>query len=129
LSFIILIAAFNIIGSLSMLVLEKQKDIGTLTALGANKSLITRIFMLEGMMMSLLGAGTGMLFALIICLIQQYIGVIEMPGQTFVVKYYPVKIMLTDFLLVGIIVVVISMLMAWLPARRAVKNFMDLRIR
>jgi lipoprotein-releasing system permease protein len=85
--------------------------------------------MLEGMMMSLLGAGTGMLFALIICLIQQYIGVIEMPGQTFVVKYYPVKIMLTDFLLVGIIVVVISMLMAWLPARRAVKNFMDLRIR
>lgn len=129
LSFIILIAAFNIIGSLSMLVLEKQKDIGTLTALGANKSLITRIFMLEGMMMSLLGAGTGMFIALIICLVQQYIGVIEMPGQTFVVKYYPVKIMLTDFLLVGIIVVVISMLMAWLPARRAVKNFMDLRIR
>lgn len=119
LSFIMLIAAFNIIGSLSMLVLEKQKDISTLMALGASKSLIQKIFVLEGMMMSLLGAGTGMLISLIVCMVQQYIGVIKMPGESFVIQYYPVKVMWQDFLLIFLIVFVISAAMSWIPAKRA----------
>lgn len=122
LSFIILIAAFNIIGSLSMLVIEKRSDIATLRALGADKSMIRRIFLLEGMLMSLLGAFTGLAVGGIICYIQQEVGVVPMPGTTFLIQYYPVKLLWTDFLLVGTVTVGISALMAWLPAHRAVQN-------
>lgn len=122
LSFIILIAAFNIIGSLSMLVIEKRSDIATLRALGADKSMIRRIFLLEGMLMSLLGAFTGLAVGGIICYIQQEVGIVPMPGTTFLIQYYPVTLLWTDFLLVGSVTVGISALMAWLPAHRAVQG-------
>jgi lipoprotein-releasing system permease protein len=122
LSFIILIAAFNIIGSLSMLVIEKKADIATLRAMGADQSLIQRIFLYEGLQMSLLGSFIGLLVGGVVCWIQDVVGVIPMPGSTFLIQYYPVDLQLTDFLLVGLITVLISALMAWLPAHRAVQG-------
>lgn len=122
LSFIVLIAAFNVIGSLSMLVIEKRQDIAILRAMGADKAMIRRIFLLEGMLMSVLGALAGMGVGLLICLIQIYIGVITMPGSTFLIQYYPVELQWADFLLVGGVTVLISALMSWLPAHRAVQG-------
>lgn len=116
---IMIIASFNIIGALSMLVLEKKKDIATLTALGIRQRSIIKIFLLEGMLMSLIGAAIGMLLALILCLLQQKIGLVPMPGTSFLVQYYPVKMLLSDFLAVGTIVVFISLFAAYLPARKA----------
>lgn len=122
LSFIVLIASFNIIGSLSMLVIEKQRDIATLRALGADKKLVRRIFLFEGLLMSLLGAFVGLVFGLIICLIQMHFGIVAMPGSSFLIQSYPVEVQWFDFVLIAAITVAISMLMAWLPAHRAVKN-------
>ena len=116
---IMIIASFNIIGALSMLVLEKKKDIATLTALGIRQRSIIKIFLLEGMLMSLIGAAIGMLLALILCLLQQKIGLVPMPGTSFLLLYYPVKMLLSDFLAVGTIVVFISLFAAYLPARKA----------
>ncbi len=116
---IIIIASFNIIGALSMLVLEKKKDIATLTALGIRQGSIIKIFLLEGMLMSLIGAAIGMLLAFILCVLQQKIGLVPMPGTSFLVQYYPVKMLLSDFLAVGVMVVFISLLSAYLPARKA----------
>lgn len=122
LSFIILIAAFNIIGSLSMLVIEKKADIATLRALGADRSLIRNIFLCEGMLISVFGSFAGLLVGGLVCWLQDVIGIIPMPGTTFLVQYYPVKLQFADFLLVGMITVAISALMAWLPAHRAVQG-------
>ncbi len=117
--FIMIIAAFNIIGALSMLVLEKKKDVATLTALGLQKNSILKIFLLEGILMSCIGAFLGMLFACILCIIQDKIGIIPMPGSSFLVNYYPVKMQLTDFLAVSSVVVFISLIAAYLPAKKA----------
>jgi lipoprotein-releasing system permease protein len=122
LSFIVLIAAFNVIGSLSMLVIEKRRDIATLRALGATVAQIRRVFLLEGMLMALLGAGSGLLIGLLVLLAQIHFGLITMPGSTFLVQYYPVELRPEDFLLVGGISIFISALMAWFPAHRAVQG-------
>lgn len=116
---IMIVASFNIIGALSMLVLEKKKDIATLTALGLPSKSIVRIFLLEGILMSLIGAVIGMVLAYILCLLQQKVGLVPMPGTSFLVQYYPVKMLLTDFLAVGAVVVLISTLAAYLPAKKA----------
>lgn len=117
--FIMIIASFNIIGALSMLVLEKKKDIATLTALGLQKNSIVKLFLLEGILMSCIGACIGMLFAFIICIVQDKIGLIPMPGSSFLVQYYPVKMLFTDFLAVGVVVILISVIAAYLPAKKA----------
>lgn len=120
--FIILIAAFNIIGALSMLVLEKKKDIATLTALGLHQKSILKIFLWEGILMSCLGAFVGMLLAVILCVLQQKVGLVPMPGTSFLVKYYPVKMHLSDFAIVGLVIVCISILSAYFPARKAAQS-------
>lgn len=126
LSFIVLIAAFNIIGSLSMLVIEKKQDIATLRALGADKSTIQNIFLIEGLLISFLGAFTGLALGTIFCLLQIHIGIVKMPGSSFMVQYYPVKMLVKDFVLIAVIIIVISIIMAWLPARRAVQQITHL---
>lgn len=126
LSFIVLIAAFNIIGSLSMLVIEKKQDIATLRALGADKQTIRNIFLLEGMLIALLGAFVGLFLGTTFCLLQINFGIIEMPGASFMIQYYPIKMQWEDFLLIAVIIVAISALMAWLPAHRAVKQLTSL---
>jgi len=120
LSFILVIAAFNIIGSLSMLVIEKKKDISILMSMGASKRLVNNIFLLEGMLMSLTGTVLGFVLGLGICLAQQYFEIIQLQGSgSFVVSAYPVKMDFVDFILVFVTVVVISILASWYPARRA----------
>jgi lipoprotein-releasing system permease protein len=116
---IMVIASFNIVGALSMLVLEKKKDIATLTALGLPSGSIVKIFLLEGILMSLLGALIGMILAFILCILQQKVGLVPMPGSSFLVQYYPVRMLATDFLAVGAVVILISLLAAYLPARKA----------
>lgn len=116
---IMIIAAFNIIGALSMLVLEKKKDIATLTALGIHKNNIIKIFLLEGILMSCVGAAIGMLLAFILCILQQKVGLVPMPGESFLVQYYPVKMKVLDFTIVAFVVIVISFIAAYLPAKKA----------
>lgn len=119
LSFILVVASFNIIGSLSMLVIEKRLDIGILKAMGGTKQLIRQIFFLEGVLLSLVGAFTGGLLAVIICLIQQHFKIIRLQGVSFLIDAYPVQMQLWDFILVFMTVVVISVLAAVVPARMA----------
>jgi lipoprotein-releasing system permease protein len=116
---IMIIASFNIIGALSMLVLEKKKDIATLTALGIHREKIIRIFLLEGLLMSGVGAFLGMVIAFVLCVLQQKVGLVPMPGTSFLVKYYPVKMEWIDFGMVVLVVIIISVIAAYLPAKKA----------
>lgn len=116
---IMIIASFNIIGALSMLVLEKKKDIATLTALGFAKKSIIRLFLFEGILMSCVGAFLGMFVAFILCILQEKVGLVPMPGTSFLVKFYPVQMQLMDFVTVGFVVLIISILAAYFPAKKA----------
>ena len=112
--FVIIIIAFNIFGSLSMLIIEKADDINTLKSLGARESLIKRIFVLEGWMISLIGLGAGLLIGVGFSLLQQCFGFIKMPGS-FVVQAYPIILSWTDILLTVAGVAIIGYLIALLP--------------
>jgi lipoprotein-releasing system permease protein len=102
-----------------MLVLEKKKDIATLTALGIHKKSIIKIFLLEGILMSCFGAFMGMLLAFVLCILQQKVGLVPMPGESFLVQFYPVKMKISDFAIVALVVVLISFVAAYLPAKKA----------
>lgn len=122
LAFILLIAAFNIIGSLSMLVLEKRKDISVLKVLGADAAWVQKLFMLEGFLSAVIGSGVGMFLGLVLCLFQIKYGLVKLQGSgSFVVDAYPVDLQVMDFVTVGVLVCFISLLAAYLPARRAGK--------
>ena len=112
--FIIIIIAFNIFGSLSMLIIEKRGDIDTLRSLGAQDRLIRRIFVLEGWMISLTGLAAGLVVGTAFALLQQHFGFIKMPGQ-FIVQAYPVILSWTDILLTVIGVAAIGYIIALLP--------------
>ena len=127
LSLILLIAAFNMIGALTMLVLEKQKDIAVLKAMGAGNGLIQRIFLSEGFLLAGIGSGSGMIVALLICLAQTKFKLIPLEGGTFIINYYPVKMYFSDFLLVAGTVFIVSLMAAWIPSRKAAKQFFSLR--
>lgn len=116
LSFIILIAAFNLIGSISMLILEKKQDIVILRSLGASGSLIKKIFLAEGLMISFAGAFIGIILGGIVCLLQQEFGIIRLQGSgSFIIDAYPVKIQISDILKVAVIVTIIGFIAAWFP--------------
>ncbi len=112
--FVIIIIAFNIFGSLSMLIIEKRPDIETLRSLGAQDRLIRNIFVLEGWMISLTGLAAGLLIGITFALLQQHFGFIKMPGS-FVVQAYPVIISWSDILLTAVAVAGIGYLIALLP--------------
>lgn len=114
--FVVIIIAFNIFGSLSMLIIEKKEDIGTLVALGAKKSTIRRIFIYEGWMISLLGLAAGLVIGLLFALIQQQTGLIKMPGN-YLISAYPVIIKWQDLVLTAAGVAFIGYLIALLPSR------------
>lgn len=117
--FILLIASFNIIGSLSMLIIDKQSDIQTLSHLGANQQTIRRVFLFEGWMISTLGAICGLVVGLIICLLQEHLGLLKLGnGAEYVVSAYPVAVQATDLLIVTIVVLSLGFIAAWIPARR-----------
>ena len=116
--FVIIIIAFNIFGSLSMLIIEKKSDIETLRSMGAQDSLIRRIFVLEGWMISLTGLAAGLVVGIGFALLQQHFGFIKMPGH-FVVQAYPIILSLTDILLTAAGVAIVGWLIALLPATSA----------
>ncbi len=117
--FILLIASFNIIGSLSMLIIDKQTDIQTLSHLGANKKMIQRIFLFEGWLISALGAMVGLAIGLIVCLVQEHLGILKLGnGTEYVVSAYPVAVQTTDVLIVAAVVLTLGFLAAWIPARK-----------
>jgi len=124
LSFILLIATFNVVGSLSMLIIDKKPDIVTLRALGANDTLIRRIFLTEGVMISLIGAIAGLILGSVTCWLQQVYGFVKLGAadSTFVVNAYPVHMQVTDFIFVFATVMVIGLLAAWYPAHNIKKN-------
>ncbi len=124
---ILVVAAFNMIGALTMLVLEKQKDISVLHALGGNRGFLQRIFLTEGMLLALIGGGIGMLLALLIAWLQIQFHLIPLQGGSFLIDYYPVKLRLMDFLLVGATVFIIAVLASWLPSRKAAAQEFSLR--
>ena len=113
--FVIIIIAFNIFGSLSMLIIEKRNDIETLKSLGATESLIKKIFILEGWMISLSGMVVGLVAGISFSLLQQWLGFIKMPGH-FVVQAYPVILSWGDVALTALGVATIGYLIALIPA-------------
>ena len=127
LSLILLIAAFNMIGALTMLVLEKQKDIAVLKAMGASKKLIQKIFLNEGFLLAGVGSSVGLLLAFLICIAQVKFKLIPLEGGTFIIDYYPVKMYGSDFLLVAATVFVVSLIAAWVPSRKAATQFFSLK--
>jgi lipoprotein-releasing system permease protein len=100
LSLILLVAAFNMIGALTMLVLEKEKDIAVLKAMGASDNRIQKIFLSEGFLLAGAGGILGMLVAFAVCFLQVRFHLIKLEGGTFIIDYYPVKIVAQDFILV-----------------------------
>lgn len=119
LSLILVVAAFNMIGALTMLVLEKQKDIAVLKAMGADNSYIQRIFLNEGFVLAAFGGGAGMILAILLCLLQVRYKLLKLSGGSFIIDYYPVKMVPSDFMLVIGTVVLISVLAAWIPSKKA----------
>ncbi|MCR5050095.1 MAG: FtsX-like permease family protein [Paludibacteraceae bacterium] len=114
--FILLIASFNIIGSLSMLIIDKSEDIRIMSHLGADEQTIRRLFRLEGQLISSLGAIVGIILGVLVCLGQQYFGWLKLgDGTDYVISAYPVEVQAVDILLVTIIVLALGMIAAWYP--------------
>jgi lipoprotein-releasing system permease protein len=117
LTFILIIASFNIIGSLTMLIIEKERDIGILKSLGADNSLIKKIFIYEGWLISLIGTAGGLLLGFTICLLQQKFSIIKLAGESLLLKAYPVEMRVSDFFIVALTVMAIGYWAAWYPVR------------
>lgn len=117
LAFILLVAAFNIIGSLGMLILEKRSDTTVLRNMGAPANMIQKIFLYEGMLISFVGGIAGMLIGAVVCLIQQTFHAVKLGnGGNYLIQYYPVSMHLTDFLWVGATILIISLITSSIPA-------------
>lgn len=119
LTFIIGIASFNIFFSLSMLAIEKKEDVKTLYAMGADASMIRKIFLSEGAIVAFTGAIFGLLLGFTLCWLQQTYGFISMGIVGALIDAYPVKMQFLDFFLTSIVVVVITLLASYFPAKRA----------
>lgn len=116
---VFIIAAFNMVGALSMLVLVKKKDIAILRAMGATDPSIRKIFLAEGVLWSLAGGVTGILLGTMVCIIQQKFGLVRIGGDSLMAQFYPVRLKFTDYLLVLATIIGAGLLAAWYPAVRA----------
>jgi lipoprotein-releasing system permease protein len=119
LTLILIIAAFNMVSALTMLVLEKRKDISVLQSMGASEKSILKIFLSEGLLLGSIGTIAGIAMATIICLVQIKFKIIKLAGGSFLLDYFPVKLIATDFILVAVTATAIAFLAAWFPARKA----------
>lgn len=129
LTFILVVAAFNVISSLTMLVIDKKKDIAVLQSFGADVSLLRKIFLTDGLLITLTGALSGLTIGFIICLLQEKFGLIELGGSgSFVIDAYPVKMLALDFFYVFLAVSLIGLLAAWYPSRRLIRNDINLKL-
>jgi lipoprotein-releasing system permease protein len=127
LTLILVVAAFNMVGALTMLVWDKQKDIHVLKALGASNGLIQKIFLSEGILLALMGGVAGILLAALICGLQLKYKLIPLQGGSFLIDYYPVKMVPADFLLVFSTILIVALLASWLPARKAAATPIELK--
>lgn len=124
LTFILLVACFNIIGSLSMLIIEKRDNMNTLRSFGADNKTISNIFVFEGVIVSFVGAVVGILFGLLLCLAQQELGLISTGGSgDFIMESYPVKVMWNDVATVFVTVLATGVLAVWLPVKMLTKKY------
>jgi lipoprotein-releasing system permease protein len=121
LSFILIIASFNLTGSLTMLIIDKKQDIIILQNMGASKSLIRNIFLFEGWFISIFGALIGLILGALICYIQIKFGIIDFP-ESFIIQNYPVEMQLVDFIYVFFTVIFIGFLASWYPVRYITKK-------
>ena len=125
LTFILIIACFNVIGSLSMLIIDKREDVGTLRNLGASDNQIVRVFLFEGRMISFFGAFIGVVLGLLLCWVQQEFGVIKLGSSgSFVVDAYPVSVEAMDVIVVFVTVLVVGFLSVWYPVRYLSKRLL-----
>ena len=124
--FILLIATFNTIGSLTLLIIEKKKDIGVLWSMGADTTILRRIFFTEGLLISVTGTLIGSLLGLGLCFLQQRFGFIQLtPG--FVIEAYPIRVAMKDILLIIVSVTAIGLLAAWYPVQVYTKKYQTIK--
>ena len=117
--FILIIASFNVIGSLSMLIIDKREDIRILSHMGADEAMIRRIFLFEGWLISSLGTLSGLVLGVLICLGQQHYGWLKLgTGSEYIISAYPVQVQIPDIALVAAIVLILGFVAAWYPAHK-----------
>jgi lipoprotein-releasing system permease protein len=124
LTLILIIASFSIIGSLTMLIIEKERDIEILRSLGADNTLIRRIFIIEGWLISIIGAIAGIFLGFVICWVQQRFGLVRLQSDTLILDAYPVVMKIKDFLIVPATVLLIGFWAAWYPVRFLTKKYL-----
>lgn len=125
LTFILLVAAFNVIGSLTMLVIDKKGDISVLKSMGANNSLIRGIFFKEGLIIALIGAVVGIALGVLVCWLQQNYGIIKLGGEgTFVVTDYPVQMKISDIVLIFFTTLLLGAITSLFPSLKSSKQEM-----
>ena len=125
LTLILIIASFNIIGSLTMLIIEKERDIEILKSLGADNNLIRKIFIFEGWLISIIGAISGIILGFVVCWLQQTYGLVKLQSQTLIMNSYPVVLKLIDFIIVPGTVLLIGYWAAWYPVRFLTKKYLN----
>ena len=125
LTLILIIASFNIIGSLTMLIIEKERDIEILKSLGADNNLIRKIFIFEGWLISIIGAFAGIILGFIICWLQQTYGLVKLQSQSLIMDSYPVVMKIKDFIIVPGTVLLIGYWAAWYPVRFLTKKYLN----
>lgn len=125
LTFILIIASFNIIGSLTMLIIEKERDINILKSLGANNRLIKRIFIYEGWMISIIGTLLGLILGFLLCAAQQHFGIVRLAGESLLIDAYPVRMQVADFIVVAATVTVIGYAAAWYPVHYLSRRYLN----
>ena len=124
LTFILIVASFNIVGSLTMLIIDKKEDIVTFRSLGANLKTIRKIFLTEGWLITIIGSVLGLIIGFIICWLQTKFEFVKLKGSgSFIVDAYPIKMIWSDFLEIFLTVVGIGYLAAWYPVRYITKRF------
>lgn len=124
--FVLIIATFNTIGSLTLLIIEKKKDIGILWSMGADRKMIRRIFFTEGLLISLAGTVSGIGFGLLTCWLQKQFGLIRF-GEGFVVSWYPVTVQMMDLVYILLAVTAIGLLAAWYPVNVFTRKYQHIK--
>lgn len=125
LTLILIIASFNIVGSLTMLIIEKERDVEILRSLGADNNLIRKIFIFEGWLISIIGAFTGLLLGFLICWLQETYGLVKLQSDALIMNAYPVVMELKDFIIVPATVLMIGYWAAWYPVRFLTKKYLS----
>ena len=128
LTLILIIASFNIIGSLTMLIIEKERDIEILKSLGADNNLIRKIFIFEGWLISIIGAFSGIILGFIVCWLQHTYGFVKLQSQSLIMDSYPVVMKIKDFLIVPATVLLIGYWAAWYPVRFLTKKYLNKKV-